>query len=245
MLQTRFLCVGFLALAITVGLLHWPSAPGGVAGLGGGNPPARPNALPVGSAAPFDWMKTAAPAAMQVAPMPRQPAAKALPAPITVAVAQKLLVGEMGELSIVLDANAGIGEIGFTVQFDGNALQARAVTEGNWAAGAGVGARFVADISGAEDRVQIHSVVSGRRLAGVPPSVAIVQFQAVAPGISTVLISDVTVKNLEGNPMPVLLSSSNLQVSAESLPPPLPAALRPRGDVPTEVPVAEAVENGD
>ena len=67
--------------------------------------------------------------------------------PITVAAPQKLLVGEMNDLVVSVGANAGVSEISFTVQFDPNVLQVRAGTEGGWAVGVGLDARFAAEIS--------------------------------------------------------------------------------------------------
>ena len=108
---------------------------------------------------------------------------------------QKLLVGEMNDLVIGVGANAGVGEIGFTVQFDASVLQVRAASQGDWAVDVGVNPRFAAEISGAEDRVQIRSAVSGQRVGRSGGSVAVVQFQPVAPGTTSVLITDVVVKD--------------------------------------------------
>ena len=141
--------------------------------------------------------------------------------PLTAVAPPKLLVGEISELVVSLGSNAGVGEISFTVAVDPNVLQLRAGTEGDWAAGIGVQARFAAEIASAEDRIQVRSRVFGRRLAGAGGgSVALLQFQAVAPGSTSVIISDVTVKDLAGNAMPFSLPSANLQVTAESIPPP-------------------------
>jgi hypothetical protein len=143
-------------------------------------------------------------------------ASAAFAVPITVSMPRKLLVGEMNELIIGVGANAGIGEIGFTVQFDASVLQVRSASQGGWAVDVGVNPRFAAEISGAEDRVQIRSAVSGQRVGRSGGSVAVVQFQPVAPGTTSVLITDVVVKDANGKPMMPALSASNLQVTAES-----------------------------
>jgi len=153
-----------------------------------------------------------------------QPLGAAAAARITVAGPQRLHVGDMDELVVSVEPGAKVGEISFTVQFDANVLQVRAGTEGDWAAATGAAARFAADISSAEDRVRVRSVASGARLASAGGNVAVVQFQAVAPGSTWVLISDVTVKDPGGNSVPFALSASSLQVTAESSAPRVPQA---------------------
>ena len=145
----------------------------------------------------------------------RRAAPAAFAVPITVSIPQKLLVGEMNDLVIGVGANAGVGEIGFTVQFDASVLQVRDASQGGWAVDVGVNPRFAAEISGAEDRVQIRSAVSGpgrpfRRKRGrraIP---------ACCAGTTSVLITDVVVKDADGRPMIPALSASNLQVTVES-----------------------------
>ena len=126
----------------------------------------------------------------------------------------------MNDLVISVGANAGVSEISFTVQFDANVLQVRAGTR------RGLGGRAPArrtfrgrDLRSEEDRVQIRSAVSGQRAGMAGGSVAIVQFQAVAPGTTSVLITDVVVKDLAGRSMATAVSASNLQVTVDSAPP--------------------------
>lgn len=176
---------------------------------------------------------------------PRQRAGASPAVLVTASTAQTLAVGEMNDLVIGLDGNAGVREISFTVQFDPSVLQVRAGTEGDLAADASVEPRFSADISVAEDRVQIRSTVSRGRLAGAAGSVALVQYQAVAPGATSILITDVTVKDLAGNSMPFLLSSSHLQVMAESVPLPLREGPHPHEVAPMEASAPEPVDAGD
>lgn len=165
--------------------------------------------------------------------------------PITVAAPQgKLRVGEMNDLVIGVGANADVNEISFTVQFDPNVLQVRAGTEGAWTDGAGLNARFAAEISDAGDRVRIRSAVAGQWVAIAGGSVAIVQFQAVAPGTTSVLITDVAVKDLAGRWMASAVPASNLQMTVDSVPPPQSDAWRQRRAVAVEPPT-ESTENGD
>ncbi|HEX2541609.1 MAG TPA: cohesin domain-containing protein [Caldimonas sp.] len=138
--------------------------------------------------------------------------------PITVTAPQRLLVGELGELIVGVGARAGVAEIAFTVQFDADVLQVRAGTQGSWAVDAGTSPRFVVDISSEEDRVRIRSAAAGQRSGMAGGSVAIVQFQALAPGTTSVLITDVVVRDSAGKAMASAVSGSNLQVTVDSLP---------------------------
>lgn len=163
---------------------------------------------------------------------------------ITAMAPPRLRVGETHELVVAVGSNAGIGEIGFTVQFDPDVLQVRAGTEGDWAAHAGVEARFAVEISSAEDRVHIRTHLAGRASGGAGGSVALVQFQAVAPGATSVMVSDVTVSDRAGNALPFTLSPSSLPVTATSLPPsrpPTAAHEAPQADANA----IEAVDIGD
>jgi hypothetical protein len=75
-------------------------------------------------------------------------------------------------------------------------------------------------------------------------SVAIVRFQAVAAGTTSVLITDVVAKDVEGRPIASAISASNLQVTVDSPPPPLPGTRRERRAAAAEPP-AESSEAGD
>lgn len=164
--------------------------------------------------------------------------------PITVTSPQNLLVGEQTDLVVGVGANVDVGEVSFTVQFDPDVLQVRAGTEGDWTAtSARPEASFAAEISEAADHVRIRSTVAARRAVATGGSVAVVQFQAVAPGTSSVVIADVTVKDLAGNPMPVLLSSPRFQVTAERVPPAPTEALQSHGLAPADAPATEPVDS--
>ena len=145
-------------------------------------------------------------------------AATGLAVPIAVTAPQKVLVGEVNELAVHVGVNAGFSEIGFTVRVDPNVLQVRSGTQGSWAVAVGVNPRFAAEISDTEDRVQVRSALSGQRAGLAGGSVATVQFQAITTGTTSVLISDVVVKDSSGRSMLPALSASNLQVTVESVP---------------------------
>jgi hypothetical protein len=164
--------------------------------------------------------------------------------PVTVTAPQQLLVGEMNDLVVGVGANADVAEISFTVQFDANVLQVRAGTEGDWAMEAGLKTRFAAEISGKEDRVQIRASVSGQRAGLGAGSVGIVKFQAVAPGTTSVMISDVVAKDWVGRWIPVAVSASNLRVTVDSVPPSEPEPWRQHRAVSAE-PVTETAQDGD
>jgi hypothetical protein len=74
--------------------------------------------------------------------------------------------------------------------------------------------------------------------------VAIVQFQAVGPGTTSVLITDVVVKDLAGRSIGPAVSASYLQMTVDSVPPPQPEAWRRPRAVPVEPPT-ETSEVGD
>jgi hypothetical protein len=163
--------------------------------------------------------------------------------PLTVTAPQSLLVGEQTDLVVAVGANVDVGEVSFTVQFDPDVLQGRAGTEGDWAAtSAKPDVSFAADISEAADRVRIRSTVTARRAAATGGSVAVVQFQAVAPGTTWVVIADVTVKDVAGNFMPVLLSSPRFQVTSERVPPVPADALLSQARVPTDAVTTESID---
>ena len=162
--------------------------------------------------------------------------------PITVTAPQKLLVGETNDL--VISVGAGASEVSLNVQFDANVLQVRSGTEGGWASSAGPHARFVAEIPEEADRVQIRSVVTGQRAGMAGGTVAVVRFHAEGPGTTSVLVTDVVVKDAAGRSMATSVSASNLQMTVDTAPPPQPAAVRQRGAAAAEAP-AEATERGD
>jgi hypothetical protein len=209
--------IGLAAAALALALWAWLPADHEVVRVAADG---KANAEPVRSAGSFVSLESPTPATAAAGPpqpLSLSPAATAAFAiPITVSIPPKLVVGEMNDLIIGVGANAGIGEIGFTVQFDASVLQVRSASQGGWAVDVGVNPRFAAEISGAEDRVQIRSAVSGQPVGRSGGSVAVVQFQPVAPGATSVLITDVVVKDGDGKRMPPALSASNLQVTVES-----------------------------
>jgi hypothetical protein len=232
------------ALALWIGL----SADDEVIAVASGGANAQPRLAPAGSPASFDRPMQATPETPTAAPpvpLSAPPAATtSFAVPIAVTAPQRVVVGEMNELVVSVGANAGFSEIGVTVQFDPNVLQVRAGTQGGWAVAVGVNPRFAAEISAAEDRVQIRSAVPGPRAGLAGGSVATVQFQAVTTGTTSVLITDVVVKDSSGRSMVPAVSASNLQVTADSVPPPQPAAGREKRAGVVEPP-AGTTEDGD
>jgi len=154
----------------------------------------------------------------------------------------QLLVGETNDL--VISVGAGASEVSLNVQFDANVLQVRSGTDGGWASSAGPYARFVAEIPEEADRVQIRSVVTGQRAGMVGGTVAVVRFHAEGPGTTSVLVTDVVVKDAAGRSMAASVSASNLQMTVDTPPPPQPATARQQGAAAGEAP-AEATERGD
>jgi hypothetical protein len=155
---------------------------------------------------------------------------------------QQLQVGEQNDMVVSLGPNTAVGEVSFTAHVDPNVLQVRFGTEGDWAAAISAAhAHFEADVPEAGDRVRIRSTVLAKPVrATAGGSVAIVQFQAVAPGVTTIRITDVAVKDFAGNSLPVRLSSATLHVTAES--PSWPVTARPQGELLVQAQAPDAVE---
>lgn len=204
--------LGAAALALAV----WVASPaGGVA-------PVVLGAAPAGSA----WKAVdtttasvviAAPA--NATPVAAEPAPHALPmVPVMLAGPGRLQVGEQAELSVAV--GAGVGEVALTIRFDPNVLQVRAGAPGAWATGDGRDTRFTAEITEAADQLQLRSAPASRPLSAAGGTVAHVQFEAVGPGSTAVALADVTATDASGRALPVLLSMSKLQVTAEPAPPP-------------------------
>ncbi|MBV9889983.1 MAG: hypothetical protein JO090_03750 [Rhizobacter sp.] len=165
-----------------------------------------------------DASPSKAPGARPLLAAPSPPPTARTAVPITVTAPQKFFVGDMNDVVVALAANAGVREVGFTVQLDPNVLQVRAATEGDWSASAGAVARFTSEISSGEDRVQIRSELPGASGAG--GSVAVIRLQGVATGVTSVLISDVVVKDALGRWVAAALSTPSLQVTVDSPPAP-------------------------
>jgi len=232
-----------VGMAAALALALWAWWPADDAASGKKN--AKPRSPSAGSIASLDSRPPAMATTAPSLPSWASPSTTMVNAgPITLAAPQRLFVGETNELVVGVGANAGINEISFTLEFDPNVLQGRLGTEGDRAADAGVDARsFAVEISDAGDRVQIRSAVSGQRgMAG--GSVAIVQFQAVGPGTTSVLVTDMVVKDAAGKPLAPTGSTLRLQTTVESAPRPQPEALRQRGAVAVEPP-PETSEEGD
>ena len=245
--QRPLMAMSGIGLAAALALWLWWLPADEVVEVASGKANAKAGLQSTGSPASLVWPTPSTPAisiAAPPVPLSVLPVATTrFAVPITVAAPQKLQVGEMNELVVAVGANAGVNEISFTVQFDADVLQGRAGTEGSWAEGAGLDARFAAEVSETGDRVQIRSAVSGQRTGVAGGSVAIVQFQAVAPGTTSIVITDVVVKDLAGRSIASAVSAS-LQMTVDSVPPPQPEAWRQRGAVAVEPPT-ETTEVGD
>ena len=236
-----------IGLAAALALWLWWLPADEVVEVASGKANAKAGLQSTGSPASLVWPTPSTPAiSIAAPPVPLSVlpfATTGFAIPITVAAPQKLKVGEMNELVVAVGANAGVNEISFTVQFDADVLQVRAGAEGSWAEGPGLDARFAAEVSETGDRVQIRSAVSGQRIGVAGGSVAIVQFQAVAPGTTSIVITDVVVKDLAGRSIASAVSAS-LQVTVDSVPPPQPEAWRQRRAADVEPPT-ETTEDGD
>lgn len=250
-MQRHFIVMSGGGLAVALSLA-WAWLPGDHAAVVAAEPSTDTQSGPRSAASPpyLDWATPATPttglrvlsSTPTIPPPARSSATTGLAVPVTVLAPQRLFVGEMNELVVGLGANAGVSEISFAVQFDTNVLQVRAGTEGDWAAGAVPHAGFAAEISGQEDHVQIHSAVSGQPVGMAGGSVAVVQFQGVAPGTTSVLITNVVIKDSAGKWLAAAVAPSNLQITVDSVPPPQPEPSRQSRAMAVELPIEPATE---
>jgi len=245
--QRPLMAMSGIGLAAALALWLWWLPADEVVEAASGKANAKARLQSTGSPASLVWPTPSTPAiSIAAPPVPLSVlpfATTGFAVPITVAAPQKLQVGEMNELVVAVGANAGVSEISFTMQFDADVLQVRAGTEGSWAEGAGLDARFAAEVSETGDRVQIRSAVSGQRTGVAGGTVAIVQVQAVGPGTTSIVITDVVAKDLAGTSIASAVSAS-LPMTVESVPPPPPQAWRQRRAVAVEPPIG-ATEEGD
>ena len=235
---------GALAAGSVAAVLAWwlgsPSE-GGIALVEDRPQPERTRTVPAQSgttAASLVSPTWALPAPAQ--PVPSLPPPGLATLPVTLTAPPTLQVGEQAELGVAVGTDPTVEEIGFTVRFDPNVLQARAGNRGGWAAANDPDLRFAAEVSEPADQVRIRNAAVGMRAGTAAGSVALVQFQAVAPGTTKVTLTDMTIKDRSGRTMPVLMSTSTVQVTAEPAPPPAPGAR-----LPLAVPTTDPGENGD
>jgi Cohesin domain len=207
---------GLGAAALALALAAWVASPTG------GAAPVMTSAAPAGAA--WQAVDTAAAPVVNQAqahatPAAAEPAPRALPmVPVTLAGAERLQVGEQAELTVAV--GAGVGDVALTIRFDPNVLQVRAGAPGAWATGDGHDTRFTAEITEAADQLHLRSAPASRPWSAAGGTVAHVQFEAVGPGSTAVVIADAMVTDASGRVLPVLLSMSKLQVTAEPAPPP-------------------------
>jgi hypothetical protein len=121
----------------------------------------------------------------------------------------------MHELVVAIDAPSGIGRVAFTVSVDPGFLQIRSAGEGDWGNDAGVTSSFTAEIGSAEDQVVIQSELAGGTHGKRSGSIAVVQFEAVAPGTVTITVSGVSMSDPAGRAIP--FAEAPLTATAEIL----------------------------
>ncbi|MEF7616547.1 cohesin domain-containing protein [Aquincola sp. MAHUQ-54] len=181
-----------------------PAAPQPWASAVAASPPPGPAAAPALARQPSD----AAPAA----PPPGPPVRLVAQAPHT------LGVGDMAELVVSVDARRPVSRIAFTVTFDPNVLQARSGAEGEWMLHAGMTGRFEQEISPGEDRIRISVQVDDARPPGAPLALAIVGFQAMAPGMTSATVSDIEIEDGTHGTVPVMALPTSTHIRVVSLP---------------------------
>lgn len=147
---------------------------------------------------------------------PVAPALVAALVPVLLTGPDRLQVGEQAELSLAVGAHASVGEVAVTIRFDPNVLQVRAGSPGAWTTGDGRDTRFTVAMSEAADVVQLRAAPGSTPTGTAAGTVALVQFEAVGPGTTAVVLAEVVVSDRSGRALPALLSMSQLQVTAEA-----------------------------
>jgi hypothetical protein len=141
-------------------------------------------------------------------------------ASITLAGPSALQVGELGELVVTLGPGPGIRTLGITVRFDPDVLQARMAAPGTWAGAGGADVVFVADIPEDAARAEIRSTVLGDRPNVAGGTVAMLQFQAVGPGVTQVQVTGIRAWDHAGRPAAFPWPMPGLRVTVVAAPPP-------------------------
>ena len=166
----------------------------------------------------------------------KRPAPSLTNASITLTGPSVLHVGEQGELVVGLGPNLGVRTLSVSVRFDRDVLQARMAAPGTWAARHGADTSFAAEIAEDAARADIHSTVSvGAQAVAAGGSVAVLQFQAVAPGVSEVTITEARALDQARRPVALLLPMPAWRVTAVSPPTPVLASVGQTPNVAPEV----------
>jgi hypothetical protein len=223
-LACRLACSAAALGAVLAWAVLVPSAGAGGEGAGGNLPADTAEAghgplrsAPSAQGRPLGRAAQSAVAASEP-PVPATSAA----ASITLAGPSALQVGELGELVVALGPGPGIRTLGITVRFDPDVLQARMAAPGTWA-GAGVGGAdvvFVADIPEDAARAEIRSTVPGDRANAAGGTVAMLQFQAVGPGVTQVQVTGIRAWDHAGRPAAFPWPMPGLRVTVVAAPPP-------------------------
>lgn len=179
-----------------------------------------------GVTAPAGGGAVASPAAPAPAPAP------SLALPLNLSTAPLVQVGEHGELAVTVGPGSDITTIAFTVRFDPDLVQARAAAPAPGSAQPGAEAAFSVETSEAGDRMRIVSAVSALRGAALQ-----LQFEAIAPGATTLRLTDATATDRHGTVLALRLPVATVPLTVLA-----PAAAVPHAAPPNP---AEAPDHGD
>jgi hypothetical protein len=124
-------------------------------------------------------------------------------------------VGQRHDLVVRIDEGNGIRGIAFTVSVDRSGLLLHGATAGGWLRTASTAANFSYEVSSGEDSIAVRVDVKDGSLASGSGAIAVVQFEAVAPGPTAFQLSDVRLSDVRGNAIPFVSPSLEARVRAE------------------------------
>jgi hypothetical protein len=126
---------------------------------------------------------------------------------------QALGVGALEELVVSIDARRPVGRIAFTLVFDPNVLQVRSGAEGDWMMRPGLSARFEHEIDSNEALIHVRIDIDGEPPLNDAGAIAVVGFQAIAPGTTTVTMGEVEIDDPAHRPLPSMVAAPKLHVN--------------------------------
>lgn len=142
------------------------------------------------------------------------PARRDAPAHIELSTFEVVGLGQPYELVVRMDPPRSIGRLAFTVSVDPQMLRIRTVRGGDGNT-VDASSSFTFGDGPATHRTTIEIDLSNAMPENGEGSIAVVQFETLEPGTATMIISDLAISDLAGNPIPY--AASSLAAQAEVL----------------------------
>jgi hypothetical protein len=122
------------------------------------------------------------------------------------------------ELIVRISAPRRARWVTFTISADPDLLELVVATRGEWAARGDPTPAFEARISAEDNRIVIRAEAGDQSSANESASIAIVQFEGMAPGSATVTVSEIAASDLAGARIPVAAHSAKAEILVMSGP---------------------------